>query len=154
MPVMDGYAAISHIRNHAVDKAVKIIAVTASAFGDTSRDALGAGADDLIIKPFREEELFEKMGNLLGAEYVYGQEIPPAAAAAAAEDTGAPPGAITGLPRELAARLREAAINGDFQLLLDLTGQVEARDIRMAGILRALAGKFDTQRILNLLAKD
>jgi len=153
MPVMDGYEAIRRIRAGAGGKDVKIIAVTASIFGEINRDALGAGADELILKPFREAELFEKMRNLLGAEYVYEEEA--AAAVAAAGDMGAlKPGALAGLPPELVSQLREAAINGDFHLLIDLTGRVEAQDIHLGGALRALAGKFNTQRILDLIGKD
>jgi len=153
MPVMDGYEAIRRIRSMAGGKEVKIIAVTASIFGEINRDARGAGADALILKPFREVELFEKMRTLLGAEYVYEGEGP--AVTAPVETAGAlKPGALAGLPRELVSQLREAAINGDFHLLLELTGRVEALDSRLAGVLRALAGKFDTQRILNLLGKD
>ncbi len=155
MPGMDGYEAIRRIRALPGGGEVKIIAVTASIFGETNRDAIGAGADEVILKPFREAELFEKMGGLLGAEYVYEEE---AAVPAAAEDNGEPealkPGAMAGLPPELVAQLREAAINGDFPLLLELSSQVEARDKRLAAALRSLAGKFNMQRILNLLGKD
>ncbi len=153
MPVMDGYEAIRRIRALKGGKDIKIIAVTASIFGEINKDALGAGADALILKPFREAELFEKMRTLLNAEYIYEGEGPaatPAAEAAAALK----PGALAALPQELVSQLREAAINGDFHLLLELTGRVEELDKRLAGVMRALAGKFDTQRILNLLGKD
>ena len=63
-------------------------------------------------------------------------------------------GALAGLPQELIHKLREAAINGDFHLLSELTGRVEAKDVRLAGALRVLACKFDTQRILDLVGKD
>ncbi|OGS43246.1 MAG: hypothetical protein A3J79_11115 [Elusimicrobia bacterium RIFOXYB2_FULL_62_6] len=155
MPVMDGYEAIRRIRGGAGGKKAKIIAVTASIFGEINRDALGAGADALILKPFREAELFEKLGELLGAEYVYEEEAPPAAAGTKDKETGTlKPGASAGLPPELLSQLREAAINGDFGLLSELTVRVEARDKRLAGGLRTLAGRFDTQRILALLGKD
>jgi CheY-like chemotaxis protein len=154
MPVMDGYEAMRRIRACAAGKEVKIIAVTASIFGEINRDAFGAGADVLILKPFREEELFEKIQSLLGVEYIYDGETSLAIAAAEDEDIGAlKPGALAGLPRELISQLHEAAINGDFQFLSELAGRVEAHDIRLAGALRVLTGKFDTQRILALLGK-
>jgi len=153
MPVMDGYEAIRRIRARAGGKKVKVVAVTASIFGEINRDALGAGADELILKPFREAELFEKMRNLLGAEYTY-EENAPAAVAAAGKMGALKPGALACLPPELISQLREAAINGDFHLLIDLTGRVEAQDIHLGGELRALAGKFNTQRILDLIGKD
>ncbi|MCX5793720.1 MAG: ATP-binding protein [Elusimicrobia bacterium] len=153
MPVMDGYEAMRRIRALAGGKGVKIIAVTASIFGEINRDAFGAGADELILKPFREAELFDKIRTLLGAEYIYEGEAE--AAAAATEDMGTlKQGALASLPPGLAARLREAAINGDFLLLGELNVLVEAQTPHLAGALRSLAGKFDTPRILELLAKD
>jgi len=62
--------------------------------------------------------------------------------------------ALADLPRELVVKLRQAAINGDFHLLVELSRRVEAQDMRLAGVLRTLAGNFDTQRILDLLGKD
>ena len=118
MPVMDGYEAMRRIRACAGGKEVKIIAVTASIFGEINRDAFGAGADALILKPFREDELFEKIQSLLGVEYIYAGESSAAIAAAGDYDMGAlKPGALAGLPRELISQIHEAAINGDFQLL-------------------------------------
>ena len=153
MPVMDGYEAIRRVRAAADGGEVKIIAVTASIFGEINRDALKAGADELMLKPFREAELFEKMGNLLGAEYVYEEETP-AAADVAGKGEELQPGALAGLPPGLLSRLREAAINGDFHLLLELSDRVEGQDTRFAATLRALAGKYDTKRILDLLKKE
>ena len=153
MPVMDGYEAMRRIRARDDGKEVKIIAVTASIFGETNRDARGAGANDLILKPFGESELFLKMRDLLGMEYVYDEEIPPAIAPV--EDIGAlKPRVLAGLPKELVSRLRKAAIIGDVHLLIELAGLVEVHDALLAGVLRKLAGKFDTERILDLLGKD
>jgi len=153
MPVMDGYEAIRRIRAGAVGKEVKIIAVSASIFGETSKDALSSGADNVMLKPFQETELFEKIRGLLGAEYIYEEEIP--RPAPAEEEAGTiDPRAAAALPHGLIRELREAAINGDFLLLAELSGRVAAVDDRLAGRLRALAGKFDTQRILDLLPKE
>jgi PAS domain S-box-containing protein len=153
MPGMDGYEAIRRIRARVDGKEAKIIAVTAGVFGETRRETLGAEADDLILKPFRELELFEKVGNLLGAEYVYEEEAP--AAIAGPEGKGTlKPESLAGLPRDMLSQLRKAAINGDFDLLTELAVRVEAQDIRVAKELRTLAGKFDSQRILDFLAKE
>jgi PAS domain S-box-containing protein len=153
MPVMDGYEAIRRVRAGAGGREVKIIAVSASIFGETSKDALSAGADNVMLKPFQDTELFEKIRVLLGAEYIYEEEAPPPAASVE-EPVPAGPGDSAALPAELVTRLREAAINGDFQLLAELSGRVAGIDTRLAGTLRALAAKFDTQRILDLLPKE
>ena len=47
--------------------------------------------------------------------------------------------ADAGLPGELVPQLREAAINGDFDRVLELIDQVEAHDPRLAQRMRSLA---------------
>jgi len=153
MPVMDGYEAMRLLRAGEGGRDVKIIAVTASVFKEASSGVVLSGADAIILKPFREAELFDKIRILLGAEYVYEEEVPPVIAGI--EDvTALRKEALADLPRELVFKLREAAINGDFHQLIELTARVEAQDMRLAGVLRTLAGNFDTQRILDLLGKD
>ncbi len=153
MPVMDGYEAIRRIRAGEGGGEVKIIAVTASVFKEAGVGIISGGADTVMLKPFREAELFDKIGGLLGAEYVYAEE--PAAAEAGLEDTDLlRKNALADLPAGLVARLRDAATNGDFHLLVELTASVETQNPRLAGALRTLAGNFDTQRILDLLGKD
>lgn len=43
--------------------------MSASAFEENRQEALAAGADDYLTKPFREIVLFEKLERLLGVEY-------------------------------------------------------------------------------------
>ena len=147
---MDGYEAMRRIRARADGKDVKIIAVTASIFGDTSRGALWAGSDDIILKPFRDSELYDKIGNLLGAEYIYEEEYH-AATEIPQNNVILKPVSSASLPRELVGQLREAAVNGDFHLLSELCGRVEEQDTHLAGVLRELAAKYDTQNILAVL---
>src|ERR1700674_1822905 len=79
MPVMDGHEAIRRIRAMAGGADLKIIAVTASAMDENRQELMEIGADDFISKPFREAELFQKIHDHLGVEYVYADH--PAAAA-------------------------------------------------------------------------
>jgi len=67
--------AIRRIRARVGGKDTRIIAVTASAFEETRKDVLADGADDFVSKPFRETELLEKIGCLLGAKYVYAEAV-------------------------------------------------------------------------------
>jgi CheY-like chemotaxis protein len=57
MPGMDGYQAMRHIRARHGSQAVRIIAVTASAFEDDAPEIARSGADELVRKPFRVDEL-------------------------------------------------------------------------------------------------
>ncbi len=83
MPVMDGYEATRRIRDIesrtflCVQNTTKIIALTASAFDEQKSTILAAGCDDLVIKPFREEVIFEKMATHLGVQYIYAEESAP-----------------------------------------------------------------------------
>ena len=152
MPVMDGYETIRRIRAAGGGAETKIIIVTASIFGEANRDARAAGAGALLLKPFRETELFEKIAGLLGAEYVY--EEADLGEVAGPPDTGAQKTASSGLPPELLPRLRAAAVKGDFELLAELAGEVEAHNSGLAGTLRGLVEEFDSPGILALLAKE
>jgi CheY-like chemotaxis protein len=62
MPQMDGFETTARIRSRTDDKAqIPIIAVTASG-GSGERDkCLQAGMDDFLLKPFRKEELADKV---------------------------------------------------------------------------------------------
>ena len=51
--------------------------MTASVFHEHRQEAINAGADDFISKPFREEVLFEKIQALLGVHYQYAEEAAP-----------------------------------------------------------------------------
>jgi CheY-like chemotaxis protein len=66
MPQMDGFETTARIRSRSDDKAlIPIIAVTASG-GSVERDkCLQAGMDDFLLKPFRKEELSDKVSKWL-----------------------------------------------------------------------------------------
>jgi CheY-like chemotaxis protein len=150
MPVVDGYEAIRRIRASVGGKDARIIAVTASAFEDTRQEVVATGADDFISKPFRETELFEKIGRLLGVKYVYAEE--PVSVAAKPEALEALTSEeLTGLPGELVRQIREATINADLDRMLELIQQATTHDARAANGLRSLAERFEYQKLLDLI---
>lgn len=66
MPEMDGYEATRIVRDLAskvVDHEVPIIALTADAFNDTRERIIEIGASDFLPKPYKPEQLFEKIAN-------------------------------------------------------------------------------------------
>jgi PAS domain S-box-containing protein len=63
MPVMDGYEATKQIRQmqSAYFKNIPIIALTASAMSDTRNKVLEIGMNDFILKPFKPDDLRQKL---------------------------------------------------------------------------------------------
>jgi len=57
MPDMDGYEAISQIRNNASLQHVKLVAVTAQAMKGDREKCLAAGADEYVSKPINVDVL-------------------------------------------------------------------------------------------------
>src|SRR5687767_12095195 len=148
MPVMDGHEAIRRIRATDGGKEPKIIAVTASAMDENRHDLMDIGADDFIGKPFREEELFHKIHDHVGIEYVYAEE-PTAVVEEAAELTR---DSLAGWPPGLIDPMRDAVITADLDVLLARIQDVESRDLPVAQGLRRLAEGFQYQKLLDLFS--
>ena len=147
MPVMDGQEAIRTIRAMPDGKDTKIIAVTASAMDDNRQELMDVGADDFIGKPFREAEMFQKIHDHLGVEYVYAEPPPEGAREDEAELTRE---SLAGWPRDLIDPMRDAVTSADLDQLLAMIQEVEARDPRVAARLRRLAESFQYQKLLDL----
>ena len=64
MPVLDGYAVCSHLREHDDTAVLPVIMVTSS-IGQEKTKAIEAGADDFIPKPFNHDELLTRVRSLL-----------------------------------------------------------------------------------------
>ena len=65
MPGMDGYAFIRAVRAAPAYREVRLMMVTAEAEIEQISQALAAGADEYIMKPFTRDAVLEKL-NLLG----------------------------------------------------------------------------------------
>jgi CheY-like chemotaxis protein/DNA-binding CsgD family transcriptional regulator len=65
LPGMDGFALARRMRAEARFEGVKIPAASASVFGHDPGEALKAGCDAFISKPFLPEEFFARVGQLL-----------------------------------------------------------------------------------------
>jgi len=65
MPVMDGFAATSILKNDPETRRIKIIAVMSFAMVGDKEKILQAGADDYISKPLNTRELPERVRKIL-----------------------------------------------------------------------------------------
>ncbi len=74
MADLDGFEATRRLSADAATSSIPVIAVTASAFGDTRAAALEAGCVDYLPKPVRAETLFAAMQAHLGVQFVSSAE--------------------------------------------------------------------------------
>jgi len=71
MPVMRGEDALKLIQKSDDKDHIKVVAITASAFDRRREYYLAMGFHEYISKPFREEEVFSCLNNLLDVEFIY-----------------------------------------------------------------------------------
>ncbi len=152
MPDMDGYEVMKRLKSTEQGQRTPIIAVTATAFDEDRRQALQAGMDGFVRKPFKEGELFEAIAACLSVEYLYADEPPPSgpevSEAATAADVKV---SVKALPAEQLQTLREAVTRGYMDRFLELTEVIAARDAPLAARFRELADRYDYETLLRLL---
>ncbi|MDP3071092.1 MAG: ATP-binding protein [Opitutaceae bacterium] len=78
MPDMDGLELARRLRARPGGDRLKLVAMSASVLSFNRDDVFAAGCDGFLPKPFREADLLEIIGRLLGMEWTYSEEAPPA----------------------------------------------------------------------------
>ena len=160
MPVMDGCEAARRIRAADGGAEVKIIGVSASVFAENRQEALEAGADDFLTKPFREVALFDKIQRLLGVEYELAggstseKECQARGTRAAAGQGAVTAKAVAALPRAFIKRMREAVIQADYDKIMGLIDGIARRRAPLAEGLRGLVERFEYNTLLSLLPAE
>ena len=139
MADVDGFEATRQLRADPVTGHIPVIAVSASAFGDTRVAAIDAGCVDYLTKPVRAESLFATLAAHLGVQFVAHEEPPPVPAAEPHVADAARRGAI-------AARVREAATVGAVSDLERLAQELAGGDAGEAALgqrIARLAANFE-----------
>jgi len=151
MPVMDGLEATRRIKGEPHGKDTAIVVLTASAMDEDRKTASQSGADDFLAKPCREDELLEKMGDLLDIAYDY-EEAHGAENQAVAGVAVLKAASLGQLPLELVDELRNATLTGNKQLLDSLIRKVvTAGDTETSDALQELADKYEYDTLTRLL---
>lgn len=157
MPVLDGYMATERIRSLSKDSPVqvdtKIIALTASAFEENKERAFASGCDDFVRKPFRESDIFKKMAEHLGVQYVYAdaaEKTQPASSMGLLHN-GELSAQLSELPKEIVERLARAADLCDADRIDQIIAEIRSRNSALAEVLLRFSKKFDYDRIVRLI---
>jgi PAS domain S-box-containing protein len=152
MPVLDGYQAVRQIRaqqqNH---DAPIVIAITSSAFEENRHQALAAGCDDFVRKPFRSEVIFDKIARHLGVRYRYAAE--PGLPSVSAVSVFKPSEMLevdhlNHMPPEWRSQLHQAAICVDAEVIGQLIAQIPKSQADLAKALTYLVDRFQFEEIV------
>lgn len=153
MPVMDGFEATKIIRNTGNGSEIPIVALTASSFEDERRKITKQGFNAHIRKPFRENDLFETVGNLLGIRYIFEKGTYPASEKYT-ENIDLLKSDILKINSQLAAEMLNAVMIADIDKLLTLIHQIDEQNSELARHLLQLANNFDYEHLQQILQKE
>jgi CheY-like chemotaxis protein len=153
MPVMDGLEAVRRIRATKAGADTRIIALTAHALEEEQEPIMAAGCDDLVRKPFREQELFGALGRHLHLKFIY-EEAPRQENLPEATELAPNVAQLDALPAQLRQELRQAVIELDTARTQALIEQVAERDASLGRALNTLATQLDYKRLLKLLERE
>lgn len=148
MPVMDGLAAAQRIRALPHGRAVKMVAVTASAFMEQRAEMIATGMDDFVRKPYRFHEIYDCLARQLGVQYQYADtpeiSVTPVLDAAM----------LAVLPLSLREALRAALESLEDTQIRTVIAQVAQYDAALQKVLSDLVENYDYPAILTALSGD
>ena len=147
MPVMGGMEAARHIWQEMGKDAPEVVAISASTLDHERKQYLDAGFDGFIPKPFRAEQIYACLAELLHVEYEYAEPI------SAAEESPLNLKDIV-LPGDLLRRLKEAAELSsvtDLETTLEEVDRLGPQESRLSAHLRRLSQDFKIEEILSIL---
>ncbi|WP_448571220.1 response regulator [Trichothermofontia sp.] len=141
--------------------ATKIIALTASAFSDEHTQALAAGCDDLIRKPFRRATVLEKLHQHLGVQFfettasLPDEEVSLESASPASQATPSLAAQSTReclqtMPNTWIESLRQAAMQVNARKLMKLIEAVPPEQAALAQVLTEMVDNFRFDQIIDL----
>jgi len=149
MPEMDGPQVLEKICAEYGREGVKVIAVSASVLDHQRHSYLEAGFDRFIAKPFRPEEIYTCLAELLGVRFEY---APPEASTAVETSTIEPSDVV--LPESLWKNLHDAVKIHNISALnqhLDKVNALGTAGEQLTALLRQLNQQYDMKAIAAVL---
>ena len=146
MPIMDGYEATKQIKANPQGINTTIIALTATAFEEERAKIIEVGCQDLVRKPFKEEEIFDKMAEQLGVKYLYETEL----STQNIEQTSLSLPNLELMPPEWIASLHQAAIEVDADSIMQLISEIPPGNSSLAQAFTELTSNYCFDEIINM----
>jgi CheY-like chemotaxis protein len=118
MPDMTGFEALEALRDNSVNPSVPVIFVTSHMAPEFIKQAMDAGVDGYVVKPFNPDVLIKRIDSVI-AEFRAARSLPEKAGA----DVPAPETGTEGLPA-----LKRACLIGDSLAAEDLIAKLNDRN--------------------------
>ncbi|VEP16224.1 Two-component hybrid sensor and regulator [Hyella patelloides LEGE 07179] len=152
MPVMNGFEASQEIKASLQGQATVIIALTASVFEEDRQKIITYGCDDVVSKPFRTEELFNKMAQYLGVQYVYqeAEQVPKSEQVTSkATNFNIDAESLKVMPPEWIKQINQRGAEGNYLALQELIEEIPPEKIELKTALAKLIDDFQFEAILD-----
>ncbi|PPT05309.1 Circadian input kinase A [Geitlerinema sp. FC II] len=157
MPVMDGYEATRQIKAQQKKTGAKsptaIVALTASAFEEERASVLAVGCDDFLRKPFREEEIFEKIARHLGVRYLY-ETVEDTASESVLPALELTSEDLASMPVRWRMRLRYGAMSANDAIVRSLIDEIPEESAALAERLTVWLEDFRFDKIFALVPQE
>lgn len=150
MPVMDGMEATRQIRALQHGDKVKIAAVTASTFSEENAELSEVGFDDIVNKPFRPEQIFDCMEQLLGVQFIR-HTIP---LEPKTEMIELNPAELAKLPKALQQDLANALVTLNKKRIFNVIEKIAELSPNLANALEIPLQKYDYDSISKLVKRS
>jgi CheY-like chemotaxis protein len=151
MPVMGGEDATKLIIGEFGSDRIKIVAITASAFDRRRGYYIEMGFHEYISKPFKTEEIFKGLNELLGVEYVYDDDEISQEESSSIKELDL---TRISIPEDLYERMMKSAESysvTELERNLAELGQNSEVPGQLVEHLKQLLGKYDMEAILKVL---
>jgi DNA-binding NarL/FixJ family response regulator len=132
--------------------AVTIIAVSASILQEEMEEAIAAGCDDFISKPFRESALFDALSQHIGVRFVW-EDVTPARAKLSGAGAMLDLSSLPALPSQWVTDMQEAIRRADWELMESFIAQIRSDYPTVAQLLQERQEDFEYEKMLDLIAK-
>jgi CheY-like chemotaxis protein len=145
LPGMTGLEATRRIRTLDGGRDVKIVLLTAFALTEQRAQAVAAGVDDFVCKPFQAAEIFDCLARHLGIRYTYDEPAKDQPNIPLREE------ALAALPEEFRTELAEALISLNIDRVTRAVNRIAERDAALGRALVPYCHQYAYSSILRAL---